>query len=774
MSRALMQPVNDAVINVSSLRRAVPIEIVGNSPALQQIQKLIDRIAQTDHHLLVCGPTGSGKEAIARSAHTSSQRNDEPFIDVNCGAIPENLFESELFGHVKGAFTGATEHHSGFLQEVGKGTLFLDEIGDLPLALQPKLLRVLETRSFKPVGSSKSQPFNGRIVAATHRDLLTMVKDGLFREDLYYRLSVFVLNLPSLDQRKDDIPALVAHFASRQPKKLTFTEDALFMLSQQRWPGNIRQLRNIIDRIGVLADDPHIDVTQLALYLEPMSAPHSKSDINSIDSNLDLIENLLNLASGDKISFVQDMLIDHTLERYKGNKSAAANFLGIGRKSIEHRLKIREQGNLKATILLDRGKQHVDASEFREAILVLRNCLDDHSHLLSDLNKFEAYRLLGTSLRSINGWLCSESQECYEAAFRVGSTCCGALELSTLQFGIWSTQLTKLELSKARNTAQDMLIRAQNIAHQETLDEAHLALANTLFWLGHYEETLACLDRSGLLEATHTDGHIGSQGFDMSAMALIFHGLAAFQHGEFDVARHAMEMLRIRAFSPDNHAFNKAMKLQGAAWLACLFEEIDKTGELGSMLESISQTNGFALYQGVGQIFRGCYLGFQGQHAEAVDVIQHGYKDYMVRNGGVIFHSIQAWHQGEMLLRMGDAETCHAMIEHAIDTALEQQERAYLGELFVIRARAQWALGKLENAEQELRSAMSTALALGSVPARIAASYHLAKLMCETNRSTQAIETLKRGLKGTDQMKTCPTLDRAIILLEELQKTSTH
>lgn len=774
MSRALMQqPINDAVINVSSLRQAVPIEIIGGSPALQQIQKLIDRIAMTDHHLLICGPTGSGKEVIARSAHYNSQRSGDPFIDVNCGAIPENLFESELFGHVKGAFTGATEHRSGFFQEVGKGTLFLDEIGELPLALQPKLLRVLETRSFKPVGSSKSMPFHGRVVAATHRDLLTMVKEGLFREDLYYRLSVFVFNLPSLDQRKEDIPALVTHFAARQPKKLFFTEDALFLLSQQRWPGNIRQLRNLIDRIGVLTDDPHIDVTQLAYYLEPLLTPSPKCDINSPESRPDLIESLLNLANGDKLSFVQDMLIDHTLERYKGNKSAAANFLGIGRKSIEHRLKVREQGNLRATILLDRGKRHVDASEFREAILVLRTCLDDHAQLLSELNKFEVYRLLGTSLRSTNGWLCSEAQECYETAFKIGSSCCEPLELSTLQFGIWVTQLMKLELSKARGTAQDMLIRAQNIANQESLDEAHVALANTLFWLGDYEETIACMGRSGLLDATHTGDRIGIQGFDLTGMALTFNGLAAFQHGEYDVARHAMEMLRIRSFNPDSHAFNKAMTLQGASWLACLFEEIDKIAELGVMLESLSKTNGFVFYQGVGQIFRGCSIGFQGQHAEAIDVIQQGYKDYMVRNGGLLFHSFQAWHLGEMLLRSEDAEACHTMIEHAIDTALEQQDRAYLGELFVIRARAQWALGKLDNAEQEFRGAMSTALALGSVPARIAAAYHLALLMHETNRPTQAIETLKRGLKGTDHMTMCPVLQRALNLLEELQQSTT-
>ncbi|MDE2422271.1 MAG: hypothetical protein KGO49_13950 [Gammaproteobacteria bacterium] len=465
------------------------------------------------------------------------------------------------------------------------------------------------------------------------------------------------------------------------------------------------------------------------------------------------------------------MLIDYTLERHKGNKSAAANFLGIGRKSIEHRLKVREQGNLRAKILLDRGRRHVDAAEFLEAAQVLRSCLDEHIQLLNDMQKFEAYRLLGTSLRSTNGWLCSEAQECYETAFRIGSSCCDVLELSTLQFGIWVTQLMKLELSKARGTAQDMMIRAQNIANQESLDEAHVALANTLFWLGDAEETIACMSRSGLLDPTHTGARIGIQGFDLTGMALTFNGLAAFQHGDFDVARHAMEMLRIRSFNPDSHAFNKAMTLQGAGWLACLFEEMDKIGELGTMLESLSQTNNFVFYQGVGQIFRGCHIGLQGHHTNAVQVIKEGYQDYMVRNGGLLFHSFQAWHQGEMLLRAGEIETCHAMIEHAIDIALEQQDRAYLGELFVIRARAQWALGKIEIAEQELRNAMSTALALGSVPARISAAYHLAKLMQESNRSAQALETLNRGLRGTTHLKSCPVLKRAQDLLGELQQT---
>lgn len=215
-----------------SARLGAGADLIGESLACQRVRQLIERMAPTDRPLLIRGPTGAGKEVVARRVHRLGIQPEAPFVDVNCAAIPENLVESELFGHARGAFTGASNYRAGFFQQVGPGTLFLDEIGELPLALQPKLLRVLETREFRPVGSTDALPFHGRIVAATHRDLAQMVRDGQFREDLYYRLAVFVVELPGLDQRKEDIPALVRHFAGQHAELV----DQIAQLAHIAWP----------------------------------------------------------------------------------------------------------------------------------------------------------------------------------------------------------------------------------------------------------------------------------------------------------------------------------------------------------------------------------------------------------------------------------------------------------------------------------------------------------------------------------------------------------
>ncbi|MET3248084.1 DNA-binding NtrC family response regulator [Burkholderia sp. OAS925] len=278
--------------------KAASGSFVGGAPAFRQLVRMIDRVAPTDHPLLIFGPTGSGKELVARRVHAHSQRQDQPFVDVNCGAIPEHLVEAELFGHVKGAFTGAGENRQGLLQQVGKGTLLLDEIGELPLALQPKLLRVLETRTFRPLGSTTNLHFGGRVVAATHRDLRELAREGLFREDLFYRLAVFVLAVPGLEQRVEDIPALVNHFASQHTRRLEFSPTALRRLSQHPWPGHIRQLRNLISQLSVLAETTQIDVDTL----EPFLANEASGPV----SRASLADMLLQLEGRDKLGAAED------------------------------------------------------------------------------------------------------------------------------------------------------------------------------------------------------------------------------------------------------------------------------------------------------------------------------------------------------------------------------------------------------------------------------------------------------------------------------------
>jgi transcriptional regulator with GAF, ATPase, and Fis domain len=235
-------------------------EIIGNSLALQAVLADVEKVASTDSTVLILGETGTGKELIARSIHTSSLRRDRPFVRLNCAAIPFDLLESELFGHEKGAFTGAIAQRIGRFEMADSGTLFLDEIGDLPLALQPKLLRVLQEQEFERLGSVQTRRINVRLVAATHRNLVERVERNEFRSDLYYRLNVFPVTLPPLRERRQDIPPLVAHFvemfSSRMGKQIHhIPADTLRAFMTYRWPGNVRELQNIVERAVILSND---------------------------------------------------------------------------------------------------------------------------------------------------------------------------------------------------------------------------------------------------------------------------------------------------------------------------------------------------------------------------------------------------------------------------------------------------------------------------------------------------------------------------------------
>jgi two-component system response regulator GlrR len=228
-------------------------DIVTRSSLMEDLLAKAQRVAAGDASVLIQGESGSGKELLARAIHRASPRANEPFIAINCGAIPETLLESELFGHTKGSFTGAISDQRGLFVAADKGTLFLDEIGDMPLPLQVKLLRVIETREVRPIGATRSIPFDVRIISATHRDLAREKEAGTFREDLYYRLNVVSLKLPSLDERPEDIPLLAEHFLSRlAPRygrdKASFSPEALELLVKAKWPGNVRQLYNVVEQ----------------------------------------------------------------------------------------------------------------------------------------------------------------------------------------------------------------------------------------------------------------------------------------------------------------------------------------------------------------------------------------------------------------------------------------------------------------------------------------------------------------------------------------------
>ncbi len=235
-------------------------EIIGFSPALQSVEMEVERVAPTDSTVLVLGETGTGKELIANALHNLSARRGRPFVKLNCAAIPFDLLESELFGHEKGAFTGALTQKIGRFEMADGGTLFLDEIGDIPLALQPKLLRVLQEQEFERLGSGRTHQINIRMIAATHRDLTEMVRLGEFRSDLYYRLNVFPVLIPPLRERREDIPLLVSHFvevfARRMAKEINHVPpETMGALIEYGWPGNVRELQNLIERAVIRSDD---------------------------------------------------------------------------------------------------------------------------------------------------------------------------------------------------------------------------------------------------------------------------------------------------------------------------------------------------------------------------------------------------------------------------------------------------------------------------------------------------------------------------------------
>jgi two-component system, NtrC family, response regulator len=296
--------------------------IIGNSIKIKEAISLAKKVAQTDTTVLLTGETGTGKEVFAQAIHNSSKRSLKSFLALNCSAFSKELLESEIFGHKAGAFTGATKDKKGLIEEANNGTLFLDEIGEMHIDLQSKLLRVLETNEFIKVGDTKPTNVNVRIIAATNRDLTEEIKEGKFREDLFYRLNVFAIRLPSLRERNEDIPLLANHFlklfAERTNKRITGM-DAVFVkrLQQQDWKGNIRELKNTIERAVILAEGSELKKEQLSPYL--------------------LQASLENEASFD-LADVEKLHIQKVLHYTKGNKTKTAELLGIGLTTLYRKL----------------------------------------------------------------------------------------------------------------------------------------------------------------------------------------------------------------------------------------------------------------------------------------------------------------------------------------------------------------------------------------------------------------------------------------------------
>ncbi|MDQ2658367.1 MAG: sigma-54 dependent transcriptional regulator, partial [Bacteroidota bacterium] len=298
--------------------------IIGESEQMYKVYHAINKVRSTEATVLISGESGTGKELVARALHYGGRTSKAPFVPVNCGGIPDSLLESELFGHVKGAFTGAVETRAGFFQTADGGTIFLDEISNTSLAMQAKLLRVLQEKEFYMVGSKKSHKVNVRVVAATNVDLMQMVRQGHFREDLYYRLNIVSIELPPLRERGDDVFLLINSFLARYVRELgkkpmKFTPKALKALKDYPWPGNVRELQNLIHRLVIMADDPVIDVPDL-----PESFRYSAMRTKGLNRRLEHVE--------------RDYILDVYAANNK-NLTRTAEKLGIDRKTLRERLK---------------------------------------------------------------------------------------------------------------------------------------------------------------------------------------------------------------------------------------------------------------------------------------------------------------------------------------------------------------------------------------------------------------------------------------------------
>jgi DNA-binding NtrC family response regulator len=329
----------ESYLNLAAQQRK-PSAIVGDSPAMQTVFALVDRVAPTDSTVLITGESGTGKELVARAIHDGSPRVSKPLVPVNCGSIPENLLESELFGHVKGAFTGALYSRPGRFSLADKGTIFLDEIGDMSPHLQTKLLRVIQEQTFEPVGSTKTLEVDVRVIAATHQNLRQLIEEKRFRMDLYYRLNVIQIQLPPLRERVEDIPALCEHFLQTFNQRLRgnilgFDDEAMNYLKGYSWPGNVRELENLIERLVILKGEGTIGVGDIRdRHMD--QGPEASPPTVALPSE--------GICFRTAVSRFENELITQALQRTHGNKNKAADLLRLNRTTLVEKIKRRRLG----------------------------------------------------------------------------------------------------------------------------------------------------------------------------------------------------------------------------------------------------------------------------------------------------------------------------------------------------------------------------------------------------------------------------------------------
>lgn len=709
--------------------------VIGTSAAMQKLMHEVERVSCSDLPVLLIGPTGTGKEVVANLIHRLGSPKGSPFLDVNCSAIPETLIESQLFGHEKGAFTGATAKQEGYFSLAADGVLFLDEIAELPLWQQTKLLRVLETRKFRPVGGAVNQQFHARIIAATHVDLEQRVREKRFREDLYYRLNIIQLRIPALHERREDIPELVKHFANRRAKPITFSPGALKQFEWASWKGNIRELKNTVDRIAVMSDSERIDADVVRSYV----SGHADETVSTNQLG-ELATKLLELDLPNKLDAVEYALIQTALKQADGNKSAAARTLGVHRKYIERRLsafdkKLEEvyQFRDKAVSSMETSKYKKAAGQLRQAIQHMECCASSGEH--EDL-KLDLLLKLSACLRNIHGWNDAEVVALYDNAQDITNKLNRPEKINSIRFGKWVNQLIDLNLDTALTTCASYWREGERINNPTVIAQAAISMANTQFWLGDYEQTTANLQQFINLY-THDRRIVIDSGHDPFVYYLMFKTLVMFQLGKVNTSMDTLDSL-MSYVREINHPFSLATALQTASWLNYKLGEYDISYCRADELLSISKQYEFPFFEGIAEVFLSHKMATEGNYEQAIRMLESGYKDKLNQGAGKLFNSMYGIVAADIAIINERYQEGLEVIEQAIATSITHKECCYLAEAKVMRGRLKRYLGLNESAYSDFKEAQAEAEARDSKAAELKAAHAIADYLYNNKQRNEA------------------------------------
>ncbi|MBN2528229.1 MAG: sigma 54-interacting transcriptional regulator [Deltaproteobacteria bacterium] len=743
--------------SVASTPEFKPVFHLCESGIMQEIYQFVRKISSTPNAVLVTGQTGAGKEHIVRLIHKWGNRSSAPLIDLNCGAIPENLIESQLFGHEKGAFTGAVANHIGLLSQVAEGTLFLDEIGELPLLLQTRLLRVLDTRTFRPVGSTRHQQFTGRVVAATHANLETMVKEGRFRKDLFHRLNVFHVHIPALEKHREDIPGLVQFFLHLAHRDVLFDTDAMAYLCASRWPGNIRQLRNVVERIVTLNEGKNISLKQVQIHAAPTVLPDANSQLAS------LLDQILELPLNNRLEKVELGLVQKALAHSSDNKSAAARLLGVHRKVIERKLQHLAQSTEQVHLLFTGGIEEMAKSNYSAAAQLFRRALYliDTASQSDELAELKSRILLKQCicLRSVAGWADNEAVKVYREAISQNLKHHKEGQISPAAFGLWSTLLLSLQLDEALTFAGEYLQQGTEMNNEQIVLQAHIALANTHFWMGNFNGCFNHLNQ--FIFRYHFDNELlEHHGQDPYVFYMMCQSLCLFHTGRLQDARRSFEQLDTYARDL-HHPFSIAISFQTGAWLEYLFGDIEKSADYADRLIDVSRNHQFVFYEGVGMIFKGNAIAKSGDPEAGAKMVRDGFFNHMARNGELGFQSLVRCVLSNIELGNNRLDEAFDIVNCGLDIALTHSERPYLPELYCIRGKIELALAQPDNAMNSFETALALSRQTGALFAELMCANYLTELHMHNGNIHQALQLLPQIAYRIEHDGRCSEVSRA-------------